>query len=198
MRRRTILRTTGAVASSVFASTQYGDVTHGATTTGHDWTTDTSTGGEVEVRSDTELICAVEQCNHALATKQFTDVDGPTTISFDYEVTTDGYWEQTVVEVLENGEPLEPTDASGIDKAFGTTTTGNYEATVDADGPVTLRIGLRPSDHCSNGDHGTTTFRVGSSRCRRTDTDCCRYVPALGDPFRDHRRETTAIRINRS
>lgn len=123
------------------------------------WDTRSSDRGDVAVVGPRSLDFHVYKCNRALATTRI-DATGTLRVAFDWTFRADGWYESSVVAVG-TGDDRRPLEASsGIRTEPRTETEGTYVGTASVDGPVTLVLGLEPSGHCDNPDHGDTYFSV--------------------------------------
>jgi len=134
-----------------------------------DWETETTTDATASVVNGSAdggvLEFSVVQCNSATANGLLGELDTELQISFDYEVDPDQWYESRVFEVLVDDAVVYDSrndDEVSIRAEQGTVTTGTVETSVDVDGATTVRLGLEPSDVCSNADHGETQFTVSA------------------------------------
>lgn len=106
------------------------------------------------------------------------DVDSDdATISFEYAVTADGWWERPDVRIYDREAKIYDSgedDDRGFERtAHGTTDT--FRVTVSPRSAVEVALGLGPSRHCSNSDHAKRERRgTYSRRTERVDEECHR------------------------
>jgi len=128
------------------------------------------------------------RCADATATRSLDA--GATSVSFDYEIESDQWWELPYVEILVDGAVVwaggvgasDAADETVFDISAGDTTTGSVTKELDVAGETAIRFGITPSKHCSSGDHGSTWFANRESRCQ-SPVDGHGY--ADGDGHRD-------------
>lgn len=158
---------TGTPTGTVEQTENTTEATTPATPTGSVWQTERTTDATARVITDSldggHLSLSVVQCNSASARAALGQVDGRVHISFNYEVSTEGYWEEPYVQVVADGEVAYDSDddqSISIRKERASTTTGAVLTHADVAGDTAVRFGIRPSEYCSNGDHGETSFTV--------------------------------------
>lgn len=135
------------------------------TATTGDWTTRTAGDADASVVDASTLAFRVHKCSRASATRTYGEHDGDVRVTFDYVVQTQAWYEHPYLRVTSDDAPTyDLRDDSGekIEKRRDARTTGTVDATVPVDGTVGVELGIRPSRHCENGDHGDTAFQVSS------------------------------------
>lgn len=129
------------------------------------WETATDGDADVGVNSPTNLDFRVFKCANASATRSYETRTPEVTISFDYEVEVEQWFEAPYLIVRSGGATVYESENIGVDdKTFQVksyeTTGGSFERTVSAADSFTIELGIRPSNVCSNSDHANTYFRV--------------------------------------
>jgi hypothetical protein len=138
-----------------------------------DWQTTTENDADATVNSTSNLDFRVYKCATAFATRRYEAPTRDATVSFDYEVQAEQYWEAPYVVILDGGSPVYESETIGpgntdFEVEPSGTTSDSFEQTVSVDGPFTVEVGLRPSNYCSGGDHANTYFRVKEFAVQRS------------------------------
>ena len=130
-----------------------------------DWETATDGDADADVRGPTELDFRVFKCSNASATRSYDAGGSDVTVSLDYEVEAEQWWEPPYVIVRDGGRTVYESETADVDdktfqvESYGTAN-GSFERSVPVEGSFTVEVGLRPSGNCSAGDHANTYFRV--------------------------------------
>lgn len=127
------------------------------------WQTNRSGNGAALPRERSAVDLRVYRCARASAIRAIEEPDGDVTISFDYEVAAEGWWERPYLRVYDGGTRIYDSDGDDdrrIEREDHTTTVGTFQVTVSPDSDVEVELGIEPSRHCSNYDHANTHFRI--------------------------------------
>jgi hypothetical protein len=139
------------------------------------WTASTTGDASVSGAADGVSLRAY-RCANATATRSLDA--GATSVSFDYEIESDQWWELPYVEILVDGAVVwaggvgasDAADETVFDISAGDTTTGSVTKELDVAGETAIRFGITPSKHCSSGDHGNTWLRIENLAVSRPST----------------------------
>jgi hypothetical protein len=119
--------------------------------------------GEVSV-ADGQLWLRVFRCHRVVAERDLGRVDGRLRVSFEWATAAEGWYERPDWHlVAANGSVLNYTVVEGRDVTRPNESSsrgGRLVATATADGPVTLRFLVRPSQYCARANHRNTTLWV--------------------------------------
>lgn len=127
------------------------------------WKATVEGDGDALARSPSDLYFRVNGCSDAAAARTYSVESDEATISFDYEVAAEGWWERPYLRIYDSGEKIYDSGDDPVRNIARTeygTTTGTFETTVSTSGTITVEFGLERSRHCENGDHANTYFRV--------------------------------------
>ena len=120
-----------------------------------------------DLSGEGELDLRVFRCNTAQAAVVYGDLDTTLTISFDFEIRrTDAFGEDAYFQVYEDGNVVAETGRNLSIIQPTAEITGRVTRTIDVDGDVFLKFGIRSSDFCSNFDHDDTVFEVSNLSVR--------------------------------
>jgi len=161
------------------------------------WNTQTLNNASASVAANSDVSLRVFQTSWASAVGDLGSLDGSLTISFNWGIRDDGWWEVPGVSLDTAGaspfqipacRPITDMQGCGnvIASAAGTgaltqfpmpvggSTTGTYSNTFSVQGQTNLVFFLVPSFYSSNGDHANTYFNI-------TNLDL-NYVAAVPEP----------------
>lgn len=128
-----------------------------------EWRTTTDGDADAIARSPSDLYFRVNQCSNTSAIREYSVESDEVTISFDYEVAAEQWWERPYLRIYDSDTTIYDSSddpARHIARREHGTATGTFEATVSTSEAITVELGLEPSRHCENGDHANTYFRV--------------------------------------
>jgi hypothetical protein len=161
-----------SVETTPVGKTGVDDLVTGQTISKDKWSKESVNNASVDL-TDSGVYLRVFRTSYASAALKLGSTSRQHRVSFDWEIQTDGWWEGAGVSILNDsvkdfnlrscdtqhncGKVILSAGGADLPIKYAKTTSGRYEATVDA---TSLVFFIVPSGSSANGDHGNTFFRI--------------------------------------
>jgi len=132
--------------------------------TGLTWTQETTGSANASIESGVHTY-SVYKCERATSTTELGETDA-VTLSFDYELVAEQWWEVPTVEVYVDdqrvfrGKVGQGEGETIFDAESYGTASGSINETIQTGGDTEVLVGVTPSNYCGSGDHATTTLTI--------------------------------------
>ena len=142
-------------------------------------TTKQSIGNASADFDQNKISLRVYRTSWAQVAKNLGNISGKVTISFDWAIKSDGWWEEPAISIISGKQQnfniqrcdslqnssvcgiviASPNDGGLPIKEFGSTS-GRFDKSIDVNGETSIIFFIKPSSHSANGDHGNTLFTI--------------------------------------